>query len=98
MSKDIPLICFDCNLPLSNWDKFLNKKYNTNLGYVLCSDCTEKREQKLIKKLSEDVANDLDFYDYKKYDPKHKDYSYKGRSIGFMLSGKNKGGNDDKDN
>ena len=39
--------------------------------------------------------NDLDFYDYKKhketlYDQKEKDYTYKGRSIGFMFSNNKK--------
>ena len=65
MNKNIPLICYDCNLPLSNWDKFLNKKYPTNLGYVLCSDCTKKREKKLIKELADSISN-LSFYDYSK--------------------------------
>jgi hypothetical protein len=69
MNKDIPLICFDCNVALSNWDKFLHKKYPTNLGYVLCSDCTKKRERKLIKekqliKELADSISDLSFYDY----------------------------------
>ena len=31
----------------------------------------------------------------KKYDPKEKDYSYKGSSINFMLSGKDKEENND---
>jgi|GEM_PF-2517194 len=66
MNKDIPLICFDCNLPLSDFDKFLHKKYRTNLGYILCQSCTDKRERKFIKKMAEDFANELDFYDYRK--------------------------------
>jgi len=45
MNKNISLICYDYNLPLSNWDKFLNKKYPTHFGYILCSDCTKKRER-----------------------------------------------------
>ena len=49
MNKDIPLICFDCNVALSNWDKFLHKKYPTNLGYVLCSDCIKKERKNLLK-------------------------------------------------
>ena len=44
--------------------------------------------------------NDLDFYYYKKhketlYDQKEKDYTYKGRSIGFMFSNNKKGSNED---
>ena len=94
MNKNIPLICYDCNLPLSNWDKFLNKKYPTNLGYILCSDCTKKREKKLIKELA-DSLSDLSFYDYDKqkeipYDPKMKDYYFKGRLISFMFKNNKK--------
>jgi len=62
----IKLICFDCNVPLSNWDKFLHKKYPTNLGYILCSDCTKKREDKIRKELAKSIADDLDIYDFKK--------------------------------
>ena len=61
---DIIPICHDCNVELSNWDKFLNKKYPTNLGYVLCSDCTKKREDKIKKELAQSIADDLDFYDF----------------------------------
>ena len=61
----IKLICFDCNVPLSNWDKFLHKKYPTNLGYILCSDCTKKREDKIRKELA-NIISDLSFYDYPK--------------------------------
>jgi hypothetical protein len=32
----------------------------------LCQSCTDKREKKLIKKMAEDFANELDFYDYPK--------------------------------
>ena len=62
---EISNCAYDCNLPLSNWDKFLNKRYPTNLGYVLCSDCTKKREKKLIKELADSIS-DLSFYDYSK--------------------------------
>ena len=65
MNKNISLICYDCNLPLSNRDKYLNKKYPTHLGYILCSDCTKKIEKKLIKELADSIS-DLSFYDYSK--------------------------------
>jgi hypothetical protein len=78
MNKDIPLICFDCNVALSNWDKFLHKKYPTNLGYVLCSDCTKKREKKLIKELADSIS-DLSFYDYPKTIAKYKALEEKER-------------------
>ena len=63
-TNKINLICFDCNIPLSNWDKFLNKKYPNTLGYILCSDCQKKREDKIIKSLAKSIASDLDFYDF----------------------------------
>jgi hypothetical protein len=71
MNKNISLICYDYNLPLSNWDKFLNKKYPTHLGYILCSDCTKKRERKLIRELADNLS-DLSFYDYPKTKIKYK--------------------------
>ena len=61
----IKLICFDCNVPLSNWDKFLHKKYPNTLGYVLCSSCQKKREDNIRKELADCISN-LDFYDYPK--------------------------------
>jgi hypothetical protein len=64
MSIEIIPICHDCNTQLSNWDRFLEKKYKSPLGYVLCSDCTKKREEKITKELAQSVANDLDFYDF----------------------------------
>ena len=62
----IKLICFDCNVPLSNWDKFLHKKYPNTLGYILCSSCQKKREDKIRKELADSIS-DLDIYDYPKY-------------------------------
>ena len=64
----IKLICFDCNVPLSNWDKFLHKKYPNTLGYILCSSCQKKREDKIRKELAKSIADDLDIYDFKKGD------------------------------
>jgi len=32
----------------------------------LCSSCEKKREEKIIKEISQSVADDLDFYDFKK--------------------------------
>ncbi|MDA9169735.1 hypothetical protein N9O18_00725 [Candidatus Pelagibacter ubique] len=64
-TNKINLICFDCNIPLSNWDKFLNKKYPNTLGYILCSSCQKKREDKIKKELADSIS-DLGFYDYPK--------------------------------
>jgi len=81
-------LCSECNTQLSEFEIELNTLYP--VGKLYCEFCQSKHERTLIKKLSEDIANDLDFYDYKKYDPKEKDYTLKGRSIGFMFSGKTK--------
>ena len=83
MNKDIPLICFDCNVALSNWDKFLHKKYPTNLGYILCSDCTKKREKKLIKELADSIS-DLSFYDYSKTIAKFKKSRRKRKNSQYL--------------
>ena len=66
MSIEIIPICHDCNEELSNWDRFLNRKYPNTLGYTLCSRCEKKREEKIIKEIAQSVADDLDFYDFKK--------------------------------
>ena len=66
MSIEIIPICHDCIEELSNWDRFLNKKYPNTLGYTLCSSCEKKREEVIRKELAESIANDLDFYDFGK--------------------------------
>jgi len=63
MTITIVPICYDCNEELSNFDKFLDKKYKSPLGYTLCSDCTKKREDKIRKELAQSIADDLDIYD-----------------------------------
>ena len=50
MSIEIIPICYDCNEELSNWDRFLNRKYPNTLGYTLCSQCEKRREEKTIIK------------------------------------------------
>ena len=45
MTITIVPICHDCNEELSNWDRFLNKKYPNTLGYTLCSQCEKRREE-----------------------------------------------------
>jgi len=81
-------LCSECSTQLTKFEIELNTLYP--VGKLYCEFCQSKHERKLIKKLSEDIADDLDFYDYKKYDPKEKDYTLKGRSIGFMFSNKKK--------
>ena len=81
-------VCSECSTQLTDWEIELNELYP--VGKLFCEDCQTKYEKKLIKKLSEDVADDLEFYDHKKYDPKEKDYIFKGRSISFMFSNNKK--------
>ncbi len=81
-------LCSECSTQLTKFEIELNTLYP--VGKLYCEFCQSKHERKLIKKLSEDIADDLDFYDYKKYDPKEKDYTLKGRSIGFMFSNNKK--------
>jgi len=64
MSIEIIPICYDCNEELSNWDRFLNRKYPNTLGYTLCSQCEKRREEKIRKELAQSIADDLDFYDF----------------------------------
>ena len=91
-------LCSECNTQLSKFEIELNELYP--VGKLYCEFCQSKQERKIITKLSEDIANDLDFYDYNKpketpYNPKVKDYTFKGRSIGFMFSNNKKGSNED---
>ena len=85
-------LCSECNTALNDFEIELNTLYP--IGKLYCEFCQSKHGRTLIKKLSEDIANDLDFYDYKKYDPKEKDYTLKGRSIGFMFNNHKKGNNE----
>jgi hypothetical protein len=81
-------LCSECSTQLTKFEIELNELYP--VGKLYCEFCQNKHEREIIKKLSEDFSNDLDFYDYKKYDPKEKDYTFKGRSIGFMFNNKKK--------
>lgn len=76
-------LCSECSTQLSDFEIELNELYP--VGKLYCEFCQNKHEREIIKKLSESLG-DLDFYDYKKYDPKEKDYTLKGRSIIFMFS------------
>jgi hypothetical protein len=91
-------LCSECSTQLSKWEIELNELYP--VGRLYCEFCQNKHERQLIEKLKKSFENDLDFYDYKKhketlYDQKEKDYTYKGRSIGFMFSNNKKGSNED---
>jgi len=76
-------LCSECSTQLSEFEIELNELYP--VGKLYCEWCQSKHEREIIKKLSESLG-DLDFYDYKKYDSKEKDYTFKSRSISSMFS------------
>ena len=49
-------------MQLSKFEIELNELYP--VGKLYCEFCQNKHERKIIKKISEDFANELDFYDY----------------------------------
>ena len=59
-------LCSECSIQLSKFEIELNTKYP--IGKLYCEFCQSKKERKIIKKLAEDVSNDLYFYNY--MDPK----------------------------
>ncbi len=56
-------LCSECSVQLSKFEIELNTKYP--IGKLYCEFCQSKKERKIIKKLAEDVSNDLYFYNYK---------------------------------
>ena len=59
-------VCSECSVQLSKFEIELNTLYP--IGKLYCEFCQSKKERKIIKKLAEDVSNDLYFYNY--MDPK----------------------------
>ena len=55
-------LCSECSTQLSDFEIELNELYP--VGRLYCEFCQNKHERKIIKKISEDFANELDFYDY----------------------------------
>ena len=64
-------LCSECSTQLSKFEIELNKQFP--IGKLYCEFCQNKKERKIIKKLSKSVADDLDFYDYPKTIQKYKD-------------------------
>ena len=56
-------LCSECSIQLSKFEIELNTQYP--IGKLYCEFCQSKKERKIIKKLAEDVSNDLYFYNYK---------------------------------
>ena len=59
-------LCSECSVQLSKFEIELNTLYP--IGKLYCEFCQSKKERKIIKKLAEDISNDLYFYNY--MDPK----------------------------
>lgn len=57
-------LCSECSTQLSEFEIELNTLYPVSKLY--CEFCQNKNERKIIKKIAEDFANELDFYDFKK--------------------------------
>ena len=51
-------------MQLSKFEIELNELYP--VGKLYCEFCQSKHEREIIKKLAEDFAKELDFYDFKK--------------------------------
>jgi len=49
-------------MQLSKFEIELNELYP--VGKLYCEFCQNKHERKIIKKMAEDFANELDFYDF----------------------------------
>ena len=55
-------LCSECSTQLSNFEIELNTLYP--VGKLYCEFCQNKHERKILKKIAEDFANELDFYDF----------------------------------
>ena len=55
-------LCSECSVQLSDFEIELNELYP--VGRLYCEFCQNKHERKIIKKIAEDFANELDFYDF----------------------------------
>ncbi len=57
-------LCSECSTQLNKFEIELNTLYP--VGKLYCEFCQNKHERKIIKKIAEDFANDLDIYDFNK--------------------------------
>ena len=48
-------LCKNCEIGLTKWQIFLNKKYP--VGHLFCEFCQSKHERELIKKLADSEAD-----------------------------------------
>tara|TARA_B100001057_G_scaffold216924_1_gene217146 strand:+ start:86 stop:310 length:225 start_codon:yes stop_codon:yes gene_type:complete len=62
--KEMLFLVDKCSIQLSKFEIELNTKYP--IGKLYYEFCQSKHKREIFKKLSEDFANELDFYDFKK--------------------------------
>jgi len=48
-------LCKSCEIGLTKWEVFLNKKYP--VGHLFCEFCQSKHERELIKKIADEEAD-----------------------------------------
>ena len=48
-------LCKTCEIGLTKWEVFLNKKYP--VGHLFCEFCQSKHERELIKKIADEEAD-----------------------------------------
>tara|TARA_B100000780_G_scaffold209873_1_gene149906 strand:+ start:88 stop:333 length:246 start_codon:yes stop_codon:yes gene_type:complete len=59
-------LCKSCEIGLTKWEVFLNKKYP--VGHLFCEFCQSKHERELIKKIADDEADMTDDYTRTSFD------------------------------
>ena len=57
-------VCSECSTQLNKFEIELNTLYPVDRLY--CEFCQNKYERKIIKQISQSIADDLDFYDFNK--------------------------------
>ena len=75
-------LCSECNIQLNKFEIELNELYP--VGKLYCEFCQNKHEREIIKKMAEDFANELDFYDFDNKSWLH--FLYASRTDGTRLS------------
>ena len=58
-------VCLKCSVLLSKFELELNRLYPVEKFY--CEKCQNRYEKKIIEKLVNSVASDLDFYNFKNW-------------------------------
>ena len=56
--------CSECSTELTKFEIELNKQFP--IGNLYCSFCQSRKEREIIKRLSKEYADGLDFYNFNK--------------------------------